>query len=1015
MTPKVPVESFNESRSSGCERMLVKSLPRPTPAPLALESDGPKDIPAMAIGSSFRPQFATLESKMRTTDNPPSSLDCIELPRHKRCMLRFSLAALVSLATALALSAATVALDGRTFTLPDGFTVERVTTTHQVLRPVNACFDDQGRLYVTDSSGSSQAPAEQAADPRWRVVRLEDTDHDGVFDKSTVFADHLPMLQGILWHQGVVYIGGTPAIWKLIDKDGDGHADERVEWWNVGRPSTHCGNEVHGPYGGPDGFIYWTKGAFEPIAWTNGITGQAHLDRGAHIFRARPDGSQMDSIMTGGMDNPVEVAFTADGECLFTSTFIDFSQPEFRDGLAHAIYGGVYGKLNSNIEDRAVKRTSPEVLHPFVQFGAAAPSGLCRYTLDSFGPGYRDNFFASLFNKHKITRHQLRRTGATFAAETTDFLATEDSDFHPTDVLQDPDGSLIVADTGGWYKLCCPTSQLWKPDVLGCLYRVKRMGAPIATAKSTPTAHDVIVHQGSTANWQERIVAAAGEPFAVHSIIEALIRTASASELREGLKQPAIPVKRAALIALSELDGSDLKLEDVIPYLSASQAELSATAEWVLRRRSDWSAALAAWAKLEFPSWAKAGKVDQVKPLLPLFTHDTLGQDLIAESARNPAYPLSLRHAAFEAMGSSGLKETPASWRSAVSQTLVAPGAGSEAAANSDYHALLSAALRVANQIKETKGQESRMAGFRELAADSKAPLDLRLQSLASRPSGSALSADEFQMARTHLQSEVAPPLRSASVRTLTRAGLSVDQLGDLADTLKEVGPLELNPLVGVYENQTESAVGARLIAALKNAKARSSLRADLLKACLAKLPMDVRKEGEALLAQLVPDNSKQVERIDSLLAELKPLHTDIRRGQGVFNSTKAACVQCHRIGYAGGDLGPNLTAVGEVRTVRDLLEAVVYPSASLVRSYEPVVITTRDGELHTGIVRDESDLQVRLVTGPGAEQRLAKSDIIEQRPSAVSIMPAGLDEQLTRQELGDLVAFLKNTHWGAK
>jgi len=51
-------------------------------------------------------------------------------------------------------------------------------------------------------------------------------------------------------------------------------------------------------------------------------------------------------------------------------------------------------------------------------------------------------------------------------------------DFHPTDVLEDADGSLLIVDTGGWYKLCCPTSQLAKPDVMGAIYRVRRKGAP---------------------------------------------------------------------------------------------------------------------------------------------------------------------------------------------------------------------------------------------------------------------------------------------------------------------------------------------------------------------------------------------------------------------------------------------------------------------------------------------------------------------------------------------------------
>ena len=108
-------------------------------------------------------------------------------------------------ATALAASPSgttTRQIGPHTFTLPEGFQIEAVATTDQVARPVNGSLDDQGRLYVTDSSGSTEAPAVQAKNPQWRVIRLEDTDGDGRYDRSVVFADKLPMLQGILWHQG---------------------------------------------------------------------------------------------------------------------------------------------------------------------------------------------------------------------------------------------------------------------------------------------------------------------------------------------------------------------------------------------------------------------------------------------------------------------------------------------------------------------------------------------------------------------------------------------------------------------------------------------------------------------------------------------------------------------------------------------------------------------------------------------------------------------------------------------
>ena len=133
-----------------------------------------------------------------------------------------------------------------------------------------------------------------------------------------------------------------------------------------------------------------------------------------------------------------------------------------------------------------------------------------------------------------------------------------------------------------------------------------------------------------------------------------------------------------------------------------------------------------------------------------------------------------------------------------------------------------------------------------------------------------------------------------------------------------------------------------------------------------------------------------------------------MRRGQAVFNSSKAACSSCHAIGYLGGKVGPDLTQIGKIRSERDLLESIVFPSASLVRSYEPVQVTTKSGKVHNGLVRKDAPDEIVLVTGANQEARIARDDVEEVQPSKVSVMPAGLDRQLTSRELADLVAFLK-------
>ena len=182
--------------------------------------------------------------------------------------------------------------------------------------------------------------------------------------------------------------------------------------------------------------------------------------------------------MTGGMDNPVDVAFTPGGERIFTTTFLRAPGGGRRDGLIHAIYGGVYGKVHDVIDGHP--RTG-DLMPVLTHLGPAAPCGLTRYESRVFGDEYRDNLFAALFNLHKVTRHVLDAERRDVHEPRRRFPRVDSRDFHPTDVLEDADGSLLVIDTGGWYKLCCPTSQLAKPDVLGAIYRVRRTGAAEAS------------------------------------------------------------------------------------------------------------------------------------------------------------------------------------------------------------------------------------------------------------------------------------------------------------------------------------------------------------------------------------------------------------------------------------------------------------------------------------------------------------------------------------------------------
>ena len=1032
---------------------------------------------------------------------------------------RLVLAAGIALLAALSLRPEDSSLlADQVLTVPPGFEVERVAGPPLVNRPIVADFDEEGRLYVSDSSGSNDKVEKQLADKPHRIVRLEDKDGDGRFDSSTVFADRMMFPEGTMWLDGSLYVAAPPSIWKLTDTDGDGVADQREEWFQ-GKTLTSCANDLHGPYLGLDGWIYWTKGAFAQQTYER--QGKAPLvTRASHIFRRNPVDQSIEPVMTGGMDNPVDVAFTSSGERVLTATFLEHPQLGRRDALIHAIYGGLYGKPHAVLDGH--KRTGdlmPELTH----LGPAAPSGLTRYASRVFGDEYKDNFFATLFNMQKVTRHVLEQSGATFKSRDSDFVVSNSRDFHPTDVLEDADGSLLVVDTGAWYKLCCPTSQLAAPEVLGAIYRVRRTGAPrvedprglrrkwaatsgadlakllddprpavqsrtlqafakqgapavpalAAVLKSSnsvearrnavwaltripgPASRDAVrtalddrdagVRQAalhSAALWRDAsalpqliaalksgapavqrvaaealgrlgdrkavpdLLAAAGLPLdrtLEHSVTYALIEIADPASTAAGMQAVSSRTRRASLIALDQMEGGGLKPDVVVPLLDAADPVIKDTAWWIAANHPEWGSALAGYFKRHLAATdISAGQRDDLEQKLVRFGENSSIQELLASMVEGAASK-DERLTALRIMSRTRAKELPSIW--------VSPLVGVMAGPDAEITRQAVTVVRAAPASKE--GATAFQGALLRIARETGLPAEVRLDALAAIPGGlSSVEADQFQLLRSSLAPAQPVPIRTAAAGVLEKSKLDREQLMALAGMLEDSGPLELSRLLPAFDNGSDEALGLEFVAALKQSKARSSVRPDVLRPRLAKYPPSVQKAGEALLASLNADSAKQAERLETLMTSLPG--GDIRRGQAVFNSPKAACLSCHAIGYMGGKIGPDLTRIGQIRSERDLLEAVVFPSASFARGFEPVVVTTEAGESHSGVLRSDLTDAVVLATAAGAETRILRRDIVDMQPGTVSVMPPGLDEQLTRQELADLLAFLKATRSGA-
>lgn len=1043
-------------------------------------------------------------------------------------MNRFTSCAIVlsTFSFSIAFAAETVQLNGHAFQLPDGFAIEQIAGPPLVDRPITADFDEQGRLYVSDSSGSNDPVKKQLEEKPHRIVRLEDTDGDGRFDRGTVFADRMMFPEGTMWCDGSLYVAAPPSIWKLTDTDDDGIADRREEWFN-GQTLTGCANDLHGPYLGPDGWIYWCKGAFAEQTYER--PGKPPLvTRASHIFRRRPEGGPIEPVMTGGMDNPVDVVFAPGGERIFTTTFLQHPGGGLRDGLIHAIYGGVYGKVHGVLDGHP--RTSSDVMPVLAHLGPAAPCGLTAYPSNVFGDDYHDNLFAACFNMQKVTRHVLTPDGATFKASTEDFLVSDNHDFHPTDVLADADGSLVVVDTGGWYKLCCPTSQLVKPDVLGAIYRVRRTDAERMTdprglkldwshvtsdeltwrfddprpavrdraiaalgrrgsdaipaltrflvENRGPQAREAVVwaatriddvaarklvrrashteHETvrqavchSMSVWRDaaalpvfrqilagnslqnrRVAAEAvgrlGDRGAVpwllaalaqaesandklapgsasprileHSLTFALIEIGDADGTAAGLASADARVVRAALMALDQMPEGGLKAEQVANYLSHADATLRHTAVWIVGRHPEWGEALAGHLGRRLAT-AQLGAEDrgELESQLARLAASPAIQDLLARRMSDVGSTIEERQSVLRAMAASGLKEPPANWISGLVNQLT-KGDG-------ELAPQLIATVR-AMAIAEEKADRL-PAALVEISGDAKCADETRVAALAAVPGGLAeVSPATFGFLLAQLDAERPAILRSSAVEALAKARLTSEQLLALSEKIDAAGPLEIDRLLTAFEPSKDAEVGRRLVTALSTSPALGALRVETLKPRLDRYGEAIQAEAEQLYARLSTSTAEQTARLEELLESLPP--GDVRRGQAVFNSSKAACVSCHTIGYLGGKLGPDLTRVGQVRTRRDLIESIIFPSASLVRSYEPVTVVTDDGRVENGLLSKDAPDEIVLVKSPTEQVRIARDHIEEMQPGKVSIMPQGLDGQITPQQLADLVTFLQ-------
>lgn len=789
----------------------------------------------------------------------------------------------------------------------DDLQVSLVAAEPEVVDPVALCFDEKGRLFVVESRGYPHPGKGLPNEHAGVVVRLEDADGDGRFEKRTTFADGFTFPNGILpWGNGF-FVTDAPDVLYLEDVDDDGVADKReVVLTGFFTNSSSEQLRVASPTLGPDGWVYLTSGL------TGGkVTSPKHPDRPAvearkNDWRFHPETFLVESLTGSGQ---VGQAFDREGRRFVCDNRHPLRWVVFDSGVlernpnlsgARTVMDlaepGSATPLFPLAPDTTAAGYIPKLMQHLHAGSFTSCCGLCFFTGDGL-PRHRGSFFIcepaqNLVHCRSVVETKVELTSRPSAAG-REFLASPDQWFRPVFAANGPDGALYLCDM---YRKYVDHPNYLPPE------------------------------------------AAAGMDFAAGKKRGRIWRVSSKSEAKP------MPWRQSKGVGLAISQA--LKAKGNLSRL-AGLAEKSGANPWF--RAAIFSSC---------PGSAKelAGKLSA--KVSPAFMEEIAR--ILAKEEPTDKLPHSVRE----------LLDKKKDW---------------------SFPQRLAFLLGFSENVRKPFFADLQPKA-RSASINRKLPLIDRLLAIRFLDRGN----------RSQLLDLIVPSqpkeVREASIRSLA-------QTDDLAHGAKL---LALHPTLGPDDRNilADALLGRKAFHPL----VLDSLESSSLPLHAVSLNLRPRLTGNPatkIRAAKLFDAGESSDRMKVYLDHKKvlTLSTDVSAGKPIF---QRACASCHRLGDVGYAVGPDLTGLRNQPADALLLHLLV-PNREIYPNYVLYQAETTDGQTHAGILAEESASAVTLVLPLGKRETISRAKLKSLRASPVSLMPDGLEQTMTRQELANLLAFLRN------